>query len=83
MLTHRYIKRPALSRGKEIINLFELTFAMITFYGPFFSTQKIFFICDVPHLIKTARNNLENSHENLKNTILVSIMCCSTLIFVG
>ena len=25
---------------------------------------KIFFICDVPHLLKTIRNNLENSHWN-------------------
>ncbi|XP_047132783.1 uncharacterized protein LOC124811383 isoform X1 [Hydra vulgaris] len=26
--------------------------------------RKIFFICDVPHLMKTMRNNLEKSHEN-------------------
>ena len=27
-------------------------------------SRKIFFICDVPHLIKTVRNNWENSHGN-------------------
>ena len=26
--------------------------------------RKIYFICDVPHLLKTARNNIENSHGN-------------------
>ena len=26
--------------------------------------RKIYFISDVPHLIKTTRNNLENSHGN-------------------
>nr|XP_047125903.1 uncharacterized protein LOC101241084 isoform X2 [Hydra vulgaris] len=28
------------------------------------STRKLYFFCDVPHLIKTTRNNLENSHWN-------------------
>ena len=32
------------------------------------SKGKIFFISDVPHLLKTTRNNLENSHGNI-NTI--------------
>ena len=27
-------------------------------------SRKIYFICDVPHLMKTTRNNLENSHWN-------------------
>ena len=29
--------------------------------------QKIYFICDVPHLLKTTRNNWENSGWNLKS----------------
>ena len=29
--------------------------------------RRLYFICDVPHLIKTTRNNLENSHGN-RNT---------------
>ncbi|XP_047138862.1 uncharacterized protein LOC124814841 [Hydra vulgaris] len=29
-----------------------------------YPVRKIFFICDVPHLMKTTRNNLEKSHEN-------------------
>ena len=31
----------------------------------------IYFVCDVPHLVKTARNNLENSHGNLKSRNLM------------
>ena len=27
--------------------------------------RKIYFVCDPPHLLKTTRNNLENSHGNL------------------
>ena len=36
--------------------------------------SKIYFICDPPHLIKTIRNNLENSGAN-KNTrnLIVSV----------
>ncbi|XP_047142661.1 uncharacterized protein LOC124816953 [Hydra vulgaris] len=33
-------------------------------WNEFCLQRKIFFICDVPHLIKTTRNNLENSHGN-------------------
>ncbi|XP_065675289.1 uncharacterized protein LOC136091541 [Hydra vulgaris] len=33
--------------------------------------RKIFFICDVPHLLKTTRNNLENSHWNKKSRNLM------------
>lgn len=33
-------------------------------------TRQIFFICDVPHLLKTTRNNLENSYSNLKSRTL-------------
>ena len=29
--------------------------------------RKIFFMSDVPHLMKTTRNNLENSHGNLNS----------------
>uniref|UniRef100_A0A7M5VCI7 Transposable element P transposase n=1 Tax=Clytia hemisphaerica TaxID=252671 RepID=A0A7M5VCI7_9CNID len=32
--------------------------------------NKIYFFCDVPHLIKTARNNLENSHAHLCSRML-------------
>ena len=30
-------------------------------------TRKLYFICDVPHLMKTTRNNWENSHWNKKS----------------
>ena len=33
--------------------------------------QKIFFICDVPYLLKTVRNNLENSHGHLNSKNLI------------
>lgn len=33
--------------------------------------RRIYFICDVPHLLKTTRNNLENSHGNLNSRGLV------------
>ncbi|XP_065662264.1 uncharacterized protein LOC124811383 isoform X3 [Hydra vulgaris] len=33
--------------------------------------RKMFFICDVPHLIKTTRNNLEKSHENSSSRSLM------------
>ena len=33
--------------------------------------RKIYFICDVPHLIKTVRNNFENSHGNLNTRHLL------------
>ena len=29
-------------------------------------SRKIYFMSDVPHLLKTTRNDLENSHGNLK-----------------
>lgn len=32
--------------------------------NPFDKKRKIYFISDVPHLIKTTRNNIENSHGN-------------------
>ena len=34
--------------------------------------RKIYFICDVPHLIKTIRNNIENSHghKNTRNLVV-------------
>ena len=34
-------------------------------------TRKIFFICDPPHLLKTTRNNLENSHGHNNTKSLV------------
>ena len=34
-------------------------------------SRKIYFICDVPHLIKTTQNNLENSHGNRKTRNLI------------
>ena len=36
-------------------------------WNRFAKGRKIFFICDTPHLIKTTRNNMENSHGN-RNT---------------
>ena len=34
--------------------------------------RKIYFICDVPHLTKTIRDNIENSHghNNTRNLML-------------
>ena len=34
-------------------------------WNRFNAGNKIYFFCDVPHLVKTARNNLENSHAHL------------------
>ncbi|XP_065657923.1 uncharacterized protein LOC136082472 isoform X1 [Hydra vulgaris] len=41
------------------------------------STRKLYFFCDVPHLIKTTRNNLENSHWNQHSRNLMVILICS------
>ena len=38
--------------------------------------RKIYFFCDVPHLMKTLRNNLENSHGH-KNTRYLLVSFCS------
>ena len=45
--------------------------------------KKIYFFSDVPHLLKTTRNNLENSHGN-KNTkaLHVSFKCLYTGIII-
>ena len=40
-------------------------------YAPSREKRKIFFICDVPHLIKTIRNNFENSHAHKKTRNLM------------
>ena len=38
------------------------------------NNRKIYFICDVPHLMKTSRNNLENSHfHNNTRNLMVSL----------
>ena len=43
-------------------------------YNPWVPLRKIYFICDVPHLIKTTRNNIENSHGNLNTrNLMVSL----------
>ena len=43
-------------------------------YNPWAPLRKIYFICDVPHLIKTTRNNIENSHGNLNTrNLMVSL----------
>ena len=39
--------------------------------NPYDDSRLIFFICDVPHLLKTVRNNLENSHGNLNSKNLM------------
>ena len=36
-------------------------------WNPFDEKRKIFFMSDYPHLLKTTRNNLENSHGNLNS----------------
>ncbi len=40
-----------------------------TYYTPhpFFRGERLYFICDVPHLVKTTRNNWENSNWHLKS----------------
>ena len=41
---------------------------------PWAPLRKIYLICDVPHLIKTTRNNVENSHGNLNTrNLMVSL----------
>ena len=40
-------------------------------YNPWAPLKKIYFICDVPHLIKTIRNKIENSHGNLNTKDLM------------
>ena len=47
-----------------INNYDNIGYYTINKYDP---TRKIYFISDVPHLLKTTRNNIENSHGN-KNT---------------
>ncbi|XP_022110829.1 uncharacterized protein LOC110990245 [Acanthaster planci] len=38
--------------------------------NPFDTTRRIHFVCDVPHLIKTTRNNFENSSYHNKTRLL-------------
>ncbi|XP_066914303.1 uncharacterized protein [Clytia hemisphaerica] len=38
--------------------------------NPFDKNRKIYFFSDVPHLVKTTRNNLENSHGNANTRTL-------------
>ena len=41
----------------------------------FKETRMIYFVCDQPHLVKTSRNNIENSHGNKKTrNLLVSLL---------
>ena len=49
------------------------TYQGITYYteNKFAPGRRIYFICDVPHLLKTARNNLENSHGNQNSKSLM------------
>ena len=43
-------------------------------YNPWALLRKIYFIFDVPHLIKTTRNNIENLHGNLNTrNLMVSL----------
>ena len=44
--------------------------------NPFSPDRKIFFISDAPHLLKTTRNNLENSHgnQNTRNLMVCLII---------
>jgi len=37
----------------------------------FKETRMLYFVCDQPHLVKTARNNIENSHGNKKTRNLL------------
>ena len=40
--------------------------------------SKIYLFCDVPHLMKTLRNNIENSHgHNNTRNLMVSMKCIS------
>ena len=42
------------------------TYSGVTYctVNPYDKSRNIYYICDPPHLLKTARNNLENSHGN-------------------
>lgn len=39
--------------------------------NPYNNSRKVFFISDPPHLMKTLRNNLENSHRNINSRNLM------------
>ena len=41
--------------------------------------RKLYFFCDVPHLVKTVRNNIENSHGHLNTR---NLMVC-LILFLG
>ena len=45
-------------------------------WNPFDKSRKIFFISDVPHLLKTTRNNLENSlfNRNSRNLHVSTVL---------
>jgi hypothetical protein len=44
-------------------------------FNPFDNSRKVFFVCDVPHLMKTTRNNFENSgFHNKTKALCVSFM---------
>ena len=41
-------------------------------YNLWIPLRKIYFICDVSHLIKTTTNNIKNSHGNLNTRNLIA-----------
>ena len=49
------------------------TFYTVNLYAP---DRRVYFVCDVPHLIKTTRNNLENSNWNKKSRRLKVTFHC-------
>ena len=50
--------------------------------NPWDWSRKIYFVCDVPHLIKTTKNNLENSHGNKKTRNLIVSTLFSKLQYI-
>ena len=66
------------SPNRKFFNLHKMENNENTTYGsvnwamnPWDWSRKIYFVCDVPHLIKTTRNNLENSHGNKQTRNLI------------
>ena len=62
----------AFFRINGVLNQFEIRYFTINRYSP---DRNIYFISDIPHLLKATSTNLENSHEymNTRNLHLSSV----------
>lgn len=82
----KYFKLHKLPENTKETNLFHGN--VYWAYNPwaFSSKRKIYFFSDPPHLMKTTRNNLENSHANKKSrnlvvNLLIFFLFSTTFIF--